>query len=393
VSYLKTTESILKNLYPKVEKVFPKNLNKFKLCISKFINDRNASLFDTCPCDRIYYGEDDANDMFNALEISKAEIAEAISGTYYYPIASFNPRSAKDEITVLMLTIIRYFIKKKDEKNTELAMIYLAFSGKFYPSVHYMSFPKVQPSEYRHVMEYVLNNMLSNKFDLKTEGSVFNAIKSIGITWLKSYEKLFNDYDDEDVVYLIQQLHNRIKSFMKNIASLYYEAYGNKDYITYDSDSLDDSDYHLADSDSLKAERFIERAMEKINTGSVDYKLCRMSADNNIKTEEVKAIIESVLNNKDNILEVKELIRILVYTYFEQSKNKDVSDIAFITFSVSPKPNTKDPHIIRMKEILEDWLDDNSVSYRKRKKRLATKNSYNRAILMYFTLIVHIANK
>lgn len=390
---MKSTTAILKILYPKVEKSLGKNTNKFSACISKFINDRNAVLFDTCPCDRIYYGENDANEMFAALDITKAEIEEAINGTYYYPIASFNPRAAKDEITVLMLTVIRYFIKKKDQKNTELAMLYLAFSGKFYPSVHYMSFPKVQPSEYRHVMEYVLNSMLSNKFDLKTKGSVFGAIKSVGITWLDSYDKLFNTYTDEDVVYLIQQLHNRIKSFMKNIAELYYEAYGNKDYITYDSDSLDDSNYHLADNDSLKAERFIERSMEKINTGSVDYKLCKMSSDNNVKTEEIKAIIEAILNDKDNILEVKELIRILVYTYFEQASTKEVSDIAFITFSISPKPNTKDPHIIRMKEILENWLDDNSISYRKRRKRLATKNSYNRALLMYFTLVIHIANK
>jgi hypothetical protein len=207
------TESILKVLYPKVDKSLGKNTNKFKQAISKFINNRNAQLFDTCPCDRIYYGEDDEKDMLQALGISKQEISEAIQGTYYYPIASFNPRAAKDELTVLMLTVIRYFVRKKDQKNTELAMIYLAFSGKFYPSIHYMSFPKVQPSEYRHVMEYVLNNMLSNKFDLKTKGSVFGAIKSVGNTWLDSYDDMFKSYDDEDVVYLIQQLHNRIKSF------------------------------------------------------------------------------------------------------------------------------------------------------------------------------------
>lgn len=390
---MKTTEAILKILYPKVEKSLPKNLSKFKACISKFVNTRNEQLFDTCPCDRIYYGEDDANEMFQALDISKAEVTEAVSNTYYYPIAAFNPRAAKDEITVLMLSVIRYFIKKKDQQNTELAMLYLSFSGKFYPSIHYMAFPKVQPSEYRHVMEYVLNNMLSNKFDLKTKGSVFGAIKSVGNTWIESYDDMFKSYDDEDVVYLIQQLHNRIKSFMKNIAELYYQAYENKDYMTYDSDSLDDSSYHLADNDSLKAERYIERAMEAINTSQVDYKICRMAADQNVKTEEVKSIIESVLNDRNNIVEIKELIRIIVYTYFEQAKTKDVSNIDFITFSVAPKPNTKDPHIIRMKEIIEGWLNDNSINYRKRKKRESTKNSYNRSILLYFVLVTHIANK
>jgi hypothetical protein len=389
----KDTSSILNILYPKVEKSLGKNINKFKQCVSNFINDRNAVLFDTCPCDRIYYGEDDAAKMFEALDISRAEVAEAIYGTYYYPIASFNPRAAKDEITILLLTVIRYFFKKKDQQNTDLAMIYLSFSGKMYPSIHSGSYPKVQPSEYRYVMEYVLNKMLSNKFDLITKGSVFGAIKSIGSTWLVTYSRIFNNYSDEDVVYLVQQLHNRIKSFTKNIATLYYQAYDNKDYMTYDSDSLDDSNYHLADSDSLKAERFIERSMEKINTGSVDYKLCKMASDNNVKTEEIKSIIESILNDRQNVLDVKELIRILVYTYFEQAKTKEVSDISFITFCVSPKPNTKDQNIIRMKAILENWLDSASVSYRKRKKRLATKNSYNRALLMYFTLVIHIANK
>ena len=52
-------------------------------------------------------------------------------------------------------------------------MIYLSFSGKFYPSIHYGLFPKFPPSEYRHIMEYVVNNKLNNKYDLKREGSVF----------------------------------------------------------------------------------------------------------------------------------------------------------------------------------------------------------------------------
>ena len=390
---MKTTEAILKILYPKVETALSKNTNKFKSAVSDFVNARNAVMFDTCPCDRIYYGEDDANQMFTAVGINKADVTEAIQQTYYYQIAAFNPRAAKDEITVLMLTIIRYFERKNDRKIAELAMIYLSFSCKFYPSIHYMAFPKVQPSEYRHVMEFVINNMLSEKFYLKTQGSVFGAVKAYGMTWLDSYERMFKSYDDEDVVYLIQQLHNRIKTFMKNIASLYYEAYENKDYITYDSDSLSEDDYHLADNDSLKAERYIERSMEKINSTSVDYRTCKLSADNNVRTEEIKSIVESILNDRDNILEIKELIRLLVYTYFVQSKKKDVSDIDFITFSIAPKPNSKDPHILRIKEIIEGWLEDKSVSYRKRKKRPPTRNSYNRALLTYFTLVIHTANK
>ena len=83
-------------------------------------------------------------------------------------------------------------------------------------------------------MEYVVNNELSNKYELKTKGTIIGAIKSISINWIDAYKStMFKTFDDEDVCYLIQQIHNRIKSFMKNIAKLYYEAYENKEYISY----------------------------------------------------------------------------------------------------------------------------------------------------------------
>ena len=129
-----------------------------------------------------------------------------------------------------------------------------------------------------------------------------------------------------------------------------------------------------------------------INSIAVDYRCCKMSSDNLVKTDETKAIIESIIGNNANQAEIKELVRLLVYTYFASSKSKDVSDIKFITFSVSPKPNSKDEHINRIKEIVEDWLME-CERYRKRKSRTATKNSYFKSILMYFTLIIHTANK
>lgn len=391
---MKSTSAIVKMLYPKVEKAMAKNTNKYKACLGRFIEKRHIQLYDIAPCDRIYYGVEDANDLFDSVGISEKEISEAISNTYYSKISAFNPRAAKDEITILMMMIVKYFHNKKKEKELELSCIYLAFSGKFYPSIHSGSFPKVAPSEYRHIMEYVVNNMLSNKFDLKVQGSIIGAIKSICLTWLNTYDKLFKNPDDEDVVYLIQQLHNRIKSFMKNVAELYYDAYDNKDtYITYDSDNLDQGSYRLADNDSLKAERVVEKTIEKINSTTVDYRVCKMASDANIKTEEIKSIIEVIVTDAEYISEVKELVRLIVITYFAQSNTKDVADISFINFTLAPKPNTKDPNIIRLKEIIEGWLNENSPSYLKRKSRDATKNSYNRAILLYFTIFIHQANK
>lgn len=389
----KNTDVLVKQLYPKVANSLDRGLNRYKSCISRFIGNRNKELFDIAPCDRIYFGQTDLDDFYISLGITEADIRKVLEGTYYYHIAAFNPRAAKDEFTVAQMMAIRYFFLKKKEKELELSLIYLAFSGKFYPSIHYAMFPKVQPSEHRYVMEYVVNNELSQKYDLKSQGNVIGAIKSICKTWITSYEKRFKEMDDEDVVYLIQQLHNRIKSFMKNIASLYYKAYEDKEYLTYDSENHSEEGYRLVGTDSTKAQKAIEKTMTEITSSDINYKLCKMASNNDVHTEEVKSIIESIMNDKDSLVEIRELVTLIISTYFEQSKTKDIRDIDFITFSVAPKPNSKDPHILRQKEIVENWLEDGSPAYRKRKNRLATKNSYFRSVFVYFTLLIHNANK
>ena len=389
----KNTDVLVKQLYPKVANSLDKGLNRYKSCISRFIGNRNKELFDIAPCDRIYFGQTDLDDFYISLGITEVDIRKVLEGTYYYHIPAFNPRAAKDEFTVAQMMAIRYFFLKKKEKELELSLIYLAFSGKFYPSIHYAMFPKVQPSEHRYVMEYVVNNELSQKYDLKSQGNVIGAIKSICKTWITSYEKRFKEMDDEDVVYLIQQLHNRIKSFMKNIASLYYKAYEDKEYLTYDSENHSEEGYRLVGTDSTKAQKAIEKTMTVITSSDINYKLCKMASNNDVHTEEVKSIIESIMNDKDSLVEIRELVTLIICTYFEQSKTKDIRDIDFITFSVAPKPNSKDPHILRQKEIVEHWLEDASPAYRKRKNRLATKNSYFRSVFVYFTLLIHNANK
>lgn len=391
-----TTSAIVKGVYPMVEKALNNTTirNKYKKNIADFINVRSKELYDIGPFTRIYWSNDDKDKFFKLMGFTEAEVLSHIQKTYYWEISSFNPRCAKDPFTCAQLMCIRYFIKKNMKKELELSLIYMAFSGSFYPSIHYGSFPKVQPSEYRHVMEYVINNELSNKFDLKREGSVIGAIRSISNTWVDSYKQKFNKCDDEDVVYLLQQLHNRIKSFMKNIATLYYKIYDDKDkYLAYNSDNSEEDNFRIADNDSLKAERFTSNAMNYITTHSVNYKFCKMSSDSLVRTDEIKSIIESIQEDRTNLPLIKELMGILIAEFLDNSSIKEVNGIDFITFAISAKPNTKNKNIIRQKEIVEKFLDENSAAYRKRRSRLATKNSYHKAVIKYYSLVINQSNK
>ena len=388
---MKVTKVAVKDIYPIVATAMDKRKAQYKKNIENYIKSRADKLYDTVPISRLPFGAEDVNDYFRALNIKPQEITACLKNTYYWNM-NFNPRAAKDEFTMTQMMVIRYFILKNDNANAEISSVYLAFSGKFYPSIHSQKF-KIPPEKYRYVMEYILNNILTNKYDLKREGSVFGAVRSICRTWLNTYADKFKDPDDEDVADMIQQLHGRIKSFLGNIATVFYDTYQKNDlYFTYGSDSAEEADYRIADNDSLIAERAVEKAINWVTSKGVDYRLCKMACDKNIKVDELSSIIESIQEDKENLPIIREFMQLLVVEYFANSNEKDVTSYSFLAKCVIAKPNTKNKNIIRQKEIVEDWLNENSPAYRKKKSR-ATRSSYCKAVLIYYTLVIMEANK
>lgn len=389
---MKVTRVAVNKIYPIVEKSLQKNTQAYKKNVQEFIKDRSKDLYDIVPVRRIPFGSEDIDSFFKAMKIDKNEITQCLSETYYWNM-NFNPRAAKDEFTMTMMMVIRYFLLKNKQTDAEISTIYLAFSGKFYPSIHSQKF-KIPPEKYRHIMEYVLNNVLTQKYDLKREGSVFGAVRSICRTWLRTYTPKFKNPDDEDVADMIQQLHGRIKSFLGNIAAAYYDTYEKRDsYFAYASDSNDQDSFRIADNDSLLAERCVENAMNWITTKQVDYKLCKWASDKNVKVDEIKSIIESIQEDSDNLLLIREMMQLIIADYFSISKTKDVTSYEFINKSIVAKPNSKNKYVIRQKEIIEYFLDENSPAYRKRKSRPDTKSSYYKSILTYYVLVINESNK
>lgn len=379
-------------IYPLVKEAMdkPSVRKAYKDLINQFIAARTEGLYDILPCNRLICSEGEMDKLFDVLGIKKSVITELIKETYYGKITNFSPLSAKHEFTVVQLNVVRYFILQNLRSETELSMLYLSFSGKFYPSLHYRSY-HIVPAKY--VMEYVVNNRLSKKFDLTVYGNVIGAIKSVGNTWISTYEDRFKNFSDEDGVYLINQLYSRIGSFMKNIATEYYDAYEDKDsFIAYSTDSYESDNYHTAESDVLKVTKCTEKAVNSINAHGADYRICKMCSDTNITPNECKAVIESIIMNRENIIEIKELVGLMISLYFSSGES-DVADIKFITYTIAPKPNAKQKEIVRMKEIIEKWLSESGTAYLRRRSRVATRNSYERAVRMYFALVIHNANR
>ena len=173
---MKDTKAIVTLAYPEVESKLKSGTAKYKQYMSKFIANRNQLLYSNIPSKQIYFSATDVEDYFKAINVDRSIIKNAISKTYYSEIANYNPSYAKDDTTITLLCMIKYFHSKNMKNELNLAMINMAFSGKYYPSIWYGSF-QFEPQE--HVMEYVITHMTNNKFDIVKEGNVIGAMKSI----------------------------------------------------------------------------------------------------------------------------------------------------------------------------------------------------------------------
>ena len=132
--------------------------------------------------------------------------------------------------------------------------------------------------------------------------------------------------------------------------------------------------------------------MQKINTTQVDYKTCKMSSNNLVSTEEIKGIIEKILNDRENISKVKELVTCMIAGFFYTDESKDITSPAFLAFCIKSKPNVVNPILVRFKELDDEILNDTSLDYRKRKSRLATKMAYYKALNMYLAITIVNSN-
>ncbi len=384
------TMIISKKIYPIVEKALTTNSNKFKVNIKKFFQDRHEQVYAIAPYDRIFFNQTDIDNMFKSLGITEIQIEQLLKEVFFWD-QPYNPQCAKTPYVEVLMCCIRYFLKKNNKKDAYITCTYLAFTGKFYASVHGAAFPTVAPIKYKSVMDFVVNNMLNDKFDLKKYGTVFGAIEAMCKTFVDTYEKNIKDPNLSDDGYgkLIQQLRTREMSFMMNIQSLYMEAYENKYYLNYESENEDPDDFRLPDNDSATALRLTEKTMNYITSTYVSLDICNKCKDSNVKALEIKDIMESILGDNGNLPQVRRLVNILICNFMAQNPGKKVGSIEFVAFSTKSKPNTKNPVEIEQKQIIVKWLDENSPNYRKRKSREATANSYVKSILMYFALTIN----
>ena len=391
--YLIEDTIIIDKIYPMIDEVLPKRLNNLKQCIGRFINSRSDLLYDYAPMNRIMFTKKDENDFFNSMMLKYNSINDIIDELYYAKKEEL--QACKDPYSLAMMMVLRWIIinNPKDKKILELSYMYLAFSGKFYASAFYKWFPHYLPK--REVMDYVVSYMLSQKFDLIKEGSLWGAIRNLTSTWMDTYteELKSEDVSDERLVYMMHQLYSRIYAFLRNIAKPYFEAYEQKLYINKESDNYEQDNFRIAPNNATIAASITEKALTYINQSQVNLSWCYWVSGSGVDPYEVKTIFETILNDNSKLEDLKFVINVMVVDFMRRYPDEKiiVPNNKFIAHSMSMKPNTKDKDILRQKSIINEWLNT-SAKYRGIKTQ-NSRNNYFKAMLGYVALAVNESGK
>ena len=379
---------ILDELYPLVKsKLDNKNIErKFISNIAQFFNAKSTQINDIAPYTNIYFNQSDLDKLFKSIDITEKEVIDILSKCWFWD-QDIRPKCTKEPYVEVLMCAIRYYIISNNIKYTEMITIYLLFSGKFYASIYssLWRFP-VNPS----IMDYVINNNLSDKYDLKKEGTVFKAIKKLANTYLDKYSKdiASRDHSDNDFKNNIQQLRDREKSFLGNIFTSYIEAAESKSYLNYETDNLDPDKFRITDNDSAKASRITESAIGILTTQKVSREYCNNAHDSRVKSEQVQSILENIiLSDKNNIPQLKRVINIMICDFMSGNPGVPVNSAAFLSYAITAKPNTKNDLVIEMKTTILSWLEQDAV-YRKRSATKATAISYYRSIVCYLAQVI-----
>ena len=163
--------------------------------------------------------------------------------------------------------------------------------------------------------------------------------------------------------------------------------------MNYVRNNMDQDNFVLRDNNSTLAYKLTEQCVDYMTTREINYKFCSMVADDNVKKDEVKSIMSSILHNKDNLADLKMLVNILISDFMKNYPDEPISGVKFLTYSMAIKPNSKDKNVNMARNIINKWLTENSVDYVRRKSRASTAVSYYKCILKMICLYINAATK
>lgn len=375
------TSVILANIYPKVEQAFTskETQRKFSAIVASYV-DRNVNRLSTAgPSKRTLFSDMERNKVYDLVNFDP-KTCKAIVKQSNYIKASW--KIVNDPFNLVMMMILRYAKLNKLDQINQLAVTYLTLS--MYPSLHYKYF-KFEPNE--AIMQYTINN-LSNKFKVKQVGNILQALVDTTALADKTYDKNIRHANDKELTDYINAYKTRLNSLIKKIRDAFEKDYRSGNYMNTERDNEDENDFKTSDSNSLLIQRIVDQVVLKLSVNGPDSRIVDISAKmNQVSVNETRNTLNQLTQNTDESVNIRALCESILYLYLFNGENhvNDLNGSKFLTFclAVYKKSNTNDENVIKVKSILDTWIEKYSETYRKT-QRVATLNNFRRALYTFF---------
>ena len=225
---------------------------------------------------------------------------------------------------------------------------------------------------------------------MKQTGNVFQSVFDTALKNHETYEKNLIEGTDEKLKDYVYSLNTRLNGLIQKIANEFYINKEEGKYINTEEDNYDEKNFHVTDNISFVISNASDTATISMLTKGVDNKIVKLSA--NICGISVSALhnaVQGIVDQKDK--EIKVLFTLILQLFLEDGKHQPeaIRSKDFINFclEVYMKSNTSDATILRIKELLDEWLVLCSTNYLKT-ERVATKINFRKATLLYFIFIL-----
>lgn len=378
---------IINELYPKVEISLKKKENVISLRkgIERYIDLNMDKLTTLGPIHRTIFVDNDMKVLYDAIGLSPLEISASLKKS---PDINESWSLMNKPFNTAAMLAIRYFKIIKNKDMAKLMLTYLTLS--MYPTIHY-SFFKFEPNE--NVMNYTINN-LSNKYKIKKNGVLYITLIETAEGADENHHDRLIRGEDKDFINYISDVKTRINMLIRKIAKEFYINHEKKLYMNTEMESMEEDNYREAESNSYSVDKLANNVSLKLIVNGPNMKLINVAAKLcKVSVSELRNYVTTMVTS-ENKEETKKIVESILFLYLYDSKNRvqEINSDKFLLYCIDiyKKSNTRDENIIRIKAILDGWLD--RLGAYKKTQRMNTINDFRRALFIFFVVTIQYSN-
>jgi hypothetical protein len=394
VEELESMTSVFDHLKPVIEEAASRKSLVVRPVMAEIqaIADKNANVLQTNIIGKqMLFSEEPKNRIMAALGVDQKKLSEAFGRSEYFK--QFGELKLKEQMlfAIPMIMMARQF--HIDGKEQEAKFFYLSAFYKPYATVIFKYFGKYEVNEDQ--MRYTVEN-LSERYDIKKEGTVFAVLVKMAASSYANYiepmRKSGRLTDKELHGIFASGIYSRINNAIQGIFGEYDKNKGK--YLPFEESTFEgreDSEGETferdIESDAAVKDSMVKRAVSSIIKKPIDESLLDVSAKFGFVATGAKAgsykysgAYTDILRN--TVLEVVErkhreipvLFESIIGAFlFENNPEtgkkftaKDLRTAIFISFSqrmFAKSPNTKNQDILRVRDMIEEFLMECSKKY------------------------------